>query len=84
MLMNVQLTMNAMRTLSVQTQKVATRAVVSTVTREMERTVQVRKRLCGDLCCHTSSMFSSTPISYFTMGLLTNPPGLAKHFVARV
>ena len=39
--MNVQLTMSATRTPSVRTQKVATRAAVLTVTREMERTVLV-------------------------------------------
>ena len=39
--MNVLLTMSATRTPNVQTQTVATRAVVLTVTREMERTVQV-------------------------------------------
>ena len=41
MWMNVQLTMNATGTPSVETQTVATRAAVLTVTQEMEGTVQV-------------------------------------------
>ena len=41
MWMNVQLTMSATRTPSVQTQTVATRAAVLMATREMERYVQV-------------------------------------------
>ena len=41
MLMNVQVTMNATRPPCVQTQKVATRAAVLMVTREMEGTAQV-------------------------------------------
>ena len=45
MWMNVQVEMSATRTPSVQTRMVATRAVVLTVTREMEGTAQVSASL---------------------------------------